>query len=201
MLSHSIKKQVPDLFYIGLCHKVGVFTRLYFTLLADADKSQEPPDRPWSLTVDTRKPEEHPRCVLDQWTTLMMAANTPRWRWKLAVMLLSEHWAEQWQVRSSMRWSLIVLFRILPHFQSFQELYLSDGKETDLRSRATTALPENWLDKLYSRTIVSSRRRKDRQETAGMEGVHNANGLEHETVVIKVEDKLTKTRCCWYQRQ
>ena len=83
---------------------------------------------------------------------------------------------------------MIVLFRILPHFQSFQELYLSDGKETDLRSRATTALPENWLDKLYSRTIVSSRRRKDRQETAGMEGVHNANGLEHETVVIKVED-------------
>ena len=88
-----------------------------------------------------------------------------------------------------MRWCLIVLFRFLPHVQSFQELYLTDSRESGLRSRATTASPENWLDKFYSRTIVSSRRRKDRQETAGMEGEHNANDPEHETVVMKVEDK------------
>ena len=88
-----------------------------------------------------------------------------------------------------MKWCLIVLFRVLPHVQSFQELYLTDSRESGLRSRATTASPENWLDKFYSRTIVSSRRRKDRQETAGMEGEHNANDPEHETVVMKVEDK------------
>ena len=40
--------------------------------------SQDPPDWPRSLTVDTRQLEEHPRCVLDQRTTLMMAENTPR---------------------------------------------------------------------------------------------------------------------------
>ena len=87
-----------------------------------------------------------------------------------------------------MGWSLIVLFRVLPHVQSFQELYLTDSRESGLRSRATTASPENWLDKFYSRTIVSSRRRKDLQEMVGTNEELNANDPEHETVVIKEED-------------
>ena len=87
-----------------------------------------------------------------------------------------------------MKWCLIVLFRVLPYVQSFQMLYLPDSRESDLRFRATTASSESWLKEFYSQKIVSSRRRKDRQETIGMDGERSSNNPEHETLVIKVED-------------
>ena len=40
MLNPLSQKLVPDLLYIGLCWKGGVFTRLYFTPLADAGESK-----------------------------------------------------------------------------------------------------------------------------------------------------------------
>ena len=87
---------------------------------------------------------------------------------------------------------MIILFRVLPHVQTFQELYLADTRESGLRSRVTTASPETWLDKFYSRTIVSSRRKKDRKETGEMIKEINPRDPKEEVVFTKEDESEPK---------